>query len=214
MVVTDREDLARIARSIRDWGRDCYCAGGENNTCGKRFSQQFGTLPYGYDHKYVYSHLGYNLKATDLQAAIGSAQLPRLDEFVTARQRNHARLLEALRPYEDRLVLPAAPAHSEPSWFAFVVTVREDAGFTRGELTSFLEAHRIETRSLFGGNLLRHPAFELIERRVVGDLANTDAIMSRTFFVGVYPGIDDARLDHVIATFERFMTGERTTMVR
>ena len=131
MVVTDDEALARIARSIRDWGRDCYCAGGENNTCGKRFAQQFGSLPFGYDHKYVYSHLGYNLKATDMQAAIGSVQLGRLDGFVAARKRNHARLLEALRPYEDRLLLPAAGSGADPSWFAFVVTVREDAGFTR-----------------------------------------------------------------------------------
>ena len=163
MVVTDDEEFARIARSVRDWGRDCYCAGGENNTCGKRFSQQFGSLPHGYDHKYVYSHLGYNLKATDMQAAIGCAQLARLDEFIAARKHNHARLLEALRPYEDRLILPVAPPQADPSWFGFVITVREDAGFTRSELTAFLEMNRIETRSLFGGNLLRHPAFEAIE---------------------------------------------------
>jgi len=210
MVVTDREELARIARSIRDWGRDCYCAGGENNTCGKRFSQQFGSLPYGYDHKYVYSHLGYNLKATDMQAAIGGAQLARLGDFVAARKHNHARLLEALQPYEDRLILPVVPPHTDPSWFCFVITVREDAGFTRNELTAFLEANRIETRSLFSGNLLRHPAFEAIERRVVGDLANTDAVMKDTFFVGVYPGIDDPRMDYVIDTFHRFIGGERT----
>jgi CDP-6-deoxy-D-xylo-4-hexulose-3-dehydrase len=195
MVVSNDEDLGRIARSIRDWGRDCYCVGGENNTCGKRFSQQFGSLPYGYDHKYVYSHLGYNLKATDMQAAIGCAQLARLEHFIAARKRNHARLLEALRPYEDRFILPVAPPHTEPSWFSFVITVREDAGFTRGELTAFLEANRIETRHLFSGNLLRHPAFEAIERRVVGDLRNTDIVMNSTFFVGVYPGIDDARMD-------------------
>ena len=205
MVVTNDERLARIAQSIRDWGRDCYCAGGENNTCGKRFSQQFGSLPYGYDHKYVYSHLGYNLKATDMQAAIGNAQLVRIDEFVAARKRNHARLLAALRPYEDRLILPTTPANTDPSWFAFVVTVREDAGFTRADLTAFLEANRIETRGLFSGNLLRHPAFENVDRRVVGDLANTDAVTNRTFFVGVFPGIDDARMDHVIDTFARFM---------
>ena len=209
MVVTDDEELARIARSVRDWGRDCYCVGGENNTCGKRFSQQFGSLPHGYDHKYVYSHLGYNLKATDMQAAIGRAQLARLDGFVAVRKRNHARLFEALRSYEDRLILPAAPPHTDPSWFCFVITVREDAGFTRNELTGFLEANRIETRNLFSGNLLRHPAFENIERRVVGDLANTDAVMERTFFIGVYPGIDDARLDYMAAAFARFMAGER-----
>jgi len=209
MVVTDDEELARIARSIRDWGRDCYCAGGENNTCGKRFTQQFGSLPYGYDHKYVYSHLGYNLKATDMQAAIGCAQLARLEGFVAARKRNHARLLEALRPYEDRLVLPLVPAHTDPSWFCFVITVREDAGFTRNELTGFLEANRIETRNLFSGNLLRHPAFESIERRVVGELAATDVVMERTFFVGVYPGIDEARMNYMIEVFGRFMDGER-----
>lgn len=209
MVVTNDEDLARIARSVRDWGRDCYCVGGENNTCGKRFSQQFGSLPYGYDHKYVYSHLGYNLKATDMQAAIGCAQLARLDGFVAARKRNHARLFEALRPYEDRLLLSVAPPHTDPSWFCFVITVREDAGFTRNELTGFLEANRIETRNLFSGNLLRHPAFESIERRVVGDLANTDAVMERTFFVGCYPGIDEARLEYMVEVFGRFMAGER-----
>jgi CDP-4-dehydro-6-deoxyglucose reductase, E1 len=209
MVVTDDEELARIARSVRDWGRDCYCAGGENNTCGKRFSQQFGTLPFGYDHKYVYSHLGYNLKATDLQAAIGCAQLDRLEEFGAARRANHARLFEALLPYEDRLLLPRAPELTDPSWFCFVITVREDAGFTRNQLTGFLEANRVETRNLFSGNLLRHPAFEHIPRRVVGELAVTDAIMERTFFVGVYPGIDEARMDHTIDVFRRFMRGER-----
>jgi len=209
MVVTDDDELARIARSVRDWGRDCYCAGGENNTCGKRFGQQFGSLPYGYDHKYVYSHLGYNLKATDMQAAIGCAQLARLDDFIAARKRNHARLLEALRPYEDRLILPVAPPHTDPSWFSFVITVREDAGFTRNELTGFLEANRIETRNLFSGNLLRHPAFETIERRVVGELTNSDAVMNRTFFVGVYPGIDDARMDYMIDALGRFMAGAR-----
>src|SRR5258705_2119672 len=134
MVVTNDEDLGRIARSIRDWGRDCYCAGGENNTCGKRFAQQFGSLPYGYDHKYVYSHLGYNLKATDMQAAIGCAQLARLDGFIAVRKHNHARLFEALSPFQDRLLLPVAPPHTDPSWFGFVITVREDAGFTRNEL--------------------------------------------------------------------------------
>jgi CDP-6-deoxy-D-xylo-4-hexulose-3-dehydrase len=211
MVVTDDEELARIARSIRDWGRDCYCAGGENNTCGKRFSQQFGSLPHGYDHKYVYSHLGYNLKATDMQAAIGCAQLARLDGFIAARKHNHARLFEALAPFQERLILPVAPPHTDPSWFGFVITVREDAGFSRNELTGFLEANRIETRTLFSGNLLRHPAFENIERRVVSDLATSDAITERTFFVGVYPGIDDTRADYMAATFERFMAGARAT---
>ena len=212
MVYTKDQALARIAQSIRDWGRDCYCAGGENNTCGKRFAQQFGSLPYGYDHKYVYSHLGYNLKATDMQAAIGCAQLARLDGFIAARKHNHARLFEALSPFQDRLLLPVALPHTDPSWFGFVITVREDAGFTRNELTGFLEANRIETRTLFSGNLLRHPAFETIERRVIGDLETTDAITERTFFVGVYPGLDDARVDYMADTFAHFMSGSRTTI--
>ena len=146
-----------------------------------------------------------------MQAAIGCAQLARLDGFVETRKHNHARLLEGLRPYEDRLILPATPPHTDPSWFCFVVTVREDAGFKRNELTSFLEANRIETRSLFSGNLLRHPAFEGIEHRVVGDLANTDVVMNDTFFVGVYPGIDDVRVDYIADTFDRFMAGSRTS---
>ena len=208
-VVTDDETLARIARSMRDWGRDCYCAGGENNTCGKRFSQQFGTLPFGYDHKYVYSHIGYNLKVTDMQAAIGCAQLEKLDDFVAKRKYNFQRLLEILCPYEDRLILPKAIEHADPAWFSFVITVRKDAGFSRDDLTHFLEANRIETRNLFSGNLLRHPAFESIPRRVVGDLTNTDLIMTNTFFIGVYPGIDEAQLGYITDVFSRFMAGER-----
>jgi len=208
-VVTDDEELARIARSFRDWGRDCYCAGGENNTCGTRFSQQFGTLPFGYDHKYVYSHIGYNLKVTDMQAAIGCAQLEKLPDFIARRRANFDWLLEVLRPYEDRLLLPSATPHSAPSWFGFVITVRKDAGFTRAALVKFLETNRIETRTLFAGNLLRHPAFQDIPHRVVRDLTNTDTIMNDTFFVGVYPGLDAARLDHMADVFTRFMNGER-----
>src|SRR5207244_405126 len=162
---------------------------------------------HSYDHKYVYSHLGYNLKATDLQAAIGCAQLDRLASFGAARKHNHARLRDALRPYEDRLILPTTPPNTDPSWFSFVVTVRTDAGFNRADLTAFLEARRIETRGLFSGNLLRHPAFESIARRVVSDLANTDIVMNDAFFVGVYPGIDDRRMDYLIDAFEQFMAG-------
>jgi CDP-4-dehydro-6-deoxyglucose reductase, E1 len=208
-VVTNDERLARIARSYRDWGRDCYCAGGENNTCGTRFSQQFGTLPHGFDHKYVYSHIGYNLKVTDMQAAIGCAQLAKLGGFVSRRRENFASLLAALKPYEDRLILPSSTAHSEPSWFGFVMTVRKDAGFSRADIVRFLEANRVETRALFAGNLLRHPAFEGIPHRVAGDLANTDVVMRDTFFVGVYPGLDSARLDFMVSAFERFFRGER-----
>ena len=208
-VATNDERLARIARSFRDWGRDCYCAGGENNTCGTRFSQQFGSLPHGYDHKYVYSHVGYNLKVTDMQAAIGCAQLKKLDGFIAKRRANFDTLHAALRPYEDRLILPVASPKSEPSWFTFAITVRKDAGFPRADIIRFLEAHRIETRSLFAGNLLRHPAFQGIRHRVVRDLTNTDTVMSDTFFVGVYPGIDTARMDHMTSVFARFFRGER-----
>jgi CDP-4-dehydro-6-deoxyglucose reductase, E1 len=208
-VITNDEPLARIARSIRDWGRDCYCAGGESNTCGKRFGQQFGTLPHGYDHKYVYSHLGYNLKATDMQAAVGCAQLAKLGRFVERRKANFAKLAALLKPYQDRLILPRATEGSDPAWFGFVITVGPDAGFRRIDLTSYLELNRIETRPLFAGNLLRHPAFADIQHRVVGDLTNTDLITSNTFFIGVYPGIGDVQLDHIAQSFAQFMQGQR-----
>jgi CDP-6-deoxy-D-xylo-4-hexulose-3-dehydrase len=208
-VVTDDDDLARIARSFRDWGRDCYCSGGESNTCGKRFSQRFGSLPSGYDHKYVYSHIGYNLKVTDMQAAIGCAQLDKLEDFIIQRKRNHRHLMRTLVPYEDRLILPSAGESADPSWFCFAITVRPEADFTRNDLTKFLEANRIETRNLFSGNLLRHPAFENINCRIVGDLDNTDLIMNNTFFIGVYPGIAQPQLDKIADTFARFMNGER-----
>jgi CDP-4-dehydro-6-deoxyglucose reductase, E1 len=212
-VVTNDEQLARIARSFRDWGRDCYCAGGESNTCGTRFSQQFGSLPAGYDHKYVYSHLGYNLKVTDMQAAIGCAQLGKLPQFIESRRRNFERLMSALMPFEDRLILPKATPKSTPSWFGFAITVRESAGFSRADIVRFLEANRIETRPLFAGNLLRHPAFNGVPHRVVGDLANTDRVTTDTFFVGVYPGLDDARLDYMTSVFGRFMHGDRVLSV-
>lgn len=208
-VVTNNPQLAAIAESFRDWGRDCYCAGGESNTCGTRFNQEFGTLPRGYDHKYVYSHIGYNLKVTDMQAAVGCAQLAKLDSFVAKRQANFGKLLEICRPYEDRLILPKATPHSEPSWFGFAITVREKAGFTRTDLARFLDANRIETRNLFSGNLLRHPAFESIPHRIVQDLTNTDTVMNNTLFIGVYPGLDHSQLDYVAEVFERFMRGER-----
>jgi CDP-6-deoxy-D-xylo-4-hexulose-3-dehydrase len=212
-VATDSEDLARIARSIRDWGRDCYCAGGESNTCGKRFSQQlaaatpvgqYGDLPAGYDHKYVYSHIGYNLKLTDMQAAIGCAQLAKLDRFIARRKENFNHLTRMLAPYEDRLLLPKALPNSDPSWFCYVITVRENAGFSRNELTAFLEKSRIETRNLFSGNLLRHPAFAGIEHRVVGDLVNTDVITNNTFFIGLYPGIGETELGVIADAFRSF----------
>jgi CDP-4-dehydro-6-deoxyglucose reductase, E1 len=204
-VVTNDDELARIARSFRDWGRDCYCTGGENNTCGKRFSQQFGTLPVGYDHKYVYSHIGYNLKVTDMQAAIGCAQLKKLDGFVVRRKENFVKLTELLKPFEGRLILPKATPKSDPSWFAYPITVRTEAGFVRNEMTQFLESKKIETRNLFSGNLLRHPAFEGISCRVEGGLANSDLITTNTFFIGVYPGLTDEHLKYVAEVVEEFM---------
>ena len=207
-VAAANEDLARIARSFRDWGRDCYCAGGENNTCGKRFAQQFGTLPFGYDHKYVYSHIGYNLKVTDMQAAIGVAQLGKIKDFVAARKRNHAALTAGLKKHERYLVLHSAPANADPSWFGFVITVRPDAPFTRAALVNVLETARIETRNLFAGNLLRHPAYAGINHRVAGPLANTDLITSNTFFIGVYPGLTEEMIRHVVATFHRFIAAQ------
>lgn len=203
-VVTNSEDLARVARSFRDWGRDCYCSGGENNTCGKRFTQQFGTLPYGYDHKYVYSHIGYNLKVTDMQAAVGVAQLDKLEGFIQARKSHFKAIHDGLKPFEDRIILPEATPASDPSWFGFVISVRPGARFTRNELTGYLEQAGIETRNLFSGNLTRQPAYLDIPKRVVGDLRNTDFIMENTFFIGVYPGLDDAQIGYVLDRFNEF----------
>jgi CDP-6-deoxy-D-xylo-4-hexulose-3-dehydrase len=204
-VATNDTHLARIVCSMRDWGRDCYCKGGQNNTCGLRFSQQFGTLPFGYDHKYVYSHIGYNLKVTDMQAAVGCAQLKKLDYFTSRRKENFALLYKLLKPFSDKLILPEAIPRSDPSWFAFVISVRENAGFTRNELSRYLEQNGIETRNLFSGNLLRHPAFEGIKCRVVGSLKNTDFVTQNTFFVGVYPGLSKTDLYYIADIFNKFM---------
>jgi CDP-6-deoxy-D-xylo-4-hexulose-3-dehydrase len=206
-VATDDAQLARIARSFRDWGRDCYCVGGANNTCGKRFGQQFGTLPFGYDHKYVYTHIGYNLKATDMQAAVGVAQLAKLPGFIDARRRYHAALSAGLSRYDTDLILPIAPERAEPSWFGYVITVRPSAPFTREDLVGALEGAKIETRNLFCGNILRHPAYQGIDHRVAGTLENSDIIMDRTFFIGVHPGLTDAMEQHVLATVDQFMVG-------
>jgi len=204
-VVSHDEDLAKIARSFRDWGRDCYCSGGENSTCGKRFSQQFGTLPVGYDHKYVYSHIGYNLKVTDMQAAIGVAQLGKLNSFIEARKQHHALLTAGLKKHEQHLVLHTASPKAEPSWFGFVLTVRPEAPFTRAELVNALETAKIETRNLFCGNLLRHPAYQCIEHRVVGPLTNSDIITTSTFFIGVYPGLTDEMIRYMQSTIDTFI---------
>jgi CDP-6-deoxy-D-xylo-4-hexulose-3-dehydrase len=206
-VFSENEKLMRLVASFRDWGRDCYCLGGESNTCGVRFSQQFGTLPLGYDHKYVYSHIGYNLKATDLQAAIGCAQLEKLPHFVARRKENFSRLYEGLRHFEDRLILPQATPKADPAWFGFPLTVRANAGFTRTELTRYLDEHKIETRNLFGGNLLRQPAYLDLDCRTIGELQNTDRIMNDSFFLGCYPGLHPRAIDYTLDVCATFIKG-------
>jgi CDP-6-deoxy-D-xylo-4-hexulose-3-dehydrase len=201
-VFTDNDDLARIAASFRDWGRDCYCAGGENNTCGKRFGQQLGDLPFGYDHKYVYSHIGYNLKATDMQSAVGVAQLRKLPGFIDARKRNHAQLTAGLQKHSDKLILHTCPDKADPSWFGYVITVKPDVGVSRADIVGALEAAKIETRNLFCGNLLKHPAYQNINHRVVGDLINTDLITTNTFFIGVYPGLTTEMISYMLSIFD------------
>ncbi len=213
-VVASTNRLRKIAESFRDWGRDCWCPSGKDNTCGKRFDWQLGDLPHGYDHKYVYSHLGYNLKPLDVQAAIGRQQLRKLDSFVAARRANHARLRAALVPYEDFLILPEATPGSEPSWFGLLVVVRDGAPFTRRDLVQHLEQHKVQTRQLFAGNLLRQPAFKGVQHRVVGGLTNTDKIMNDGLFIGVYPGLTNAMLgyvEQVVADF--FQTARQTRRV-
>jgi CDP-6-deoxy-D-xylo-4-hexulose-3-dehydrase len=205
-VLTGNGRLRRIAESFRDWGRDCWCPSGKDNTCGKRFGWRLGQLPEGYDHKYVYSHLGYNLKPLDVQAAIGRQQLRKLDAFVAARRTNHARLSALLGPFVEFLSVQRPTPHSDPSWFGLLLTVRDGAPFTRRDLVRHLEARGVQTRQLFGGNLLRQPAFQGVSHRVVGDLTNTDKLMNDAFFVGVYPGLTPAMLDHMEEAFADFFT--------
>jgi len=203
-VITDDPKLARIIRSYRDWGRDCYCEGGENNTCGCRFTKQFGTLPKGYDHKYVYSRIGYNLKMTDMQAAVGVAQMDKLETFTARRKKNFRSLRDGLKDLEEFFILPCATEHADPSWFAFILTLREGAPFTRVELARHLDSALIETRGLFAGNLLRQPGYMSIPHRVVGGLENTDHIMNNTLFLGVYPGLTPAKIGYVTDTIRKF----------
>ncbi|MCE5331143.1 MAG: lipopolysaccharide biosynthesis protein RfbH [Bacteroidales bacterium] len=190
-IMTNDSQLARIVRSFRDWGRDCYCMGGENNTCGKRFSQQFGNLPFGYDHKYVYSEIGYNLKMTDIQAAIGAAQMDKLDYFVQKRKENFQKHLNIFSRYNQYFDLEKATEGSDPSWFAFVVTVKENAPFSRDNITKYLNDHLIETRNLFAGNITKQPAYLNKKWRISDNLDVTDNIMNHTFFLGTYPGLTD-----------------------
>lgn len=203
-VFTNDNLLKVIAESFRDWGRDCYCEPGNDNTCGKRFGWQLGDLPAGYDHKYTYSHLGYNLKITDMQAAVALAQMDRLDGFVEARKSNFRHLKERLATVEEFLILPEATPKSDPSWFGFPITVRADAGVNRVDLLKYLDQYKIGTRLLFAGNLTRQPYFKGRNYRVSGELRNTDTIMNQTFWIGVYPGLDSNMLDYVVDRIETF----------
>ncbi|MGP0587786.1 lipopolysaccharide biosynthesis protein RfbH [Paenibacillus timonensis] len=214
-VYTNNHKLAKIILSLRDWGRDCYCPSGVDNTCCKRFNAQYGELPFGYDHKYVYSHFGYNLKITDMQAAIGCAQLEKLEDFITARINNWNYLREGLRGLEDIFIIPEANENSQPSWFGFLISVREEAGFKREDIVAHLEEQRIQTRMLFAGNLIKHPCFDEMRKqnkgyRQIGDLTNTNFAMNQTFWIGVYPGMTREKLDYMISSIKQFVKFVRT----
>ncbi len=209
-VYTDNKLLYRLVNSYRDWGRDCYCQPGMDGTCGHRFEGQYGELPVGYDHKYVYSHFGYNLKATDMQAAIGCAQLEKLDSFIESRKRNWQYLREQLRECEEFLILPEAQENAEPSWFGFLITVRAEKGISRDGLSSYLEQNHIQTRNLFAGNLVKHPCFDEMRKaktgyRVIGNLDQTDRIMRDSFWIGVYPGMTDQKLDYMVEKIKEYI---------
>jgi CDP-4-dehydro-6-deoxyglucose reductase, E1 len=211
-VYTNDTQLKRLVESFRDWGRDCWCPSGHDNTCKRRFNQQFGELPHGYDHKYVYSHFGYNLKVTDMQAAIGCAQLEKLPGFIEARKKNWSQLRDGLAGLSDKFILPEPTRQSEPSWFGFLLTVKENAGFSRDQIVAHLEKKGIQTRMLFAGNLIKHPCFDEMRStgagyRVVGQLANTDTIMNHSFWLGVYPGITAHTRAYMVETIRTFAAG-------
>lgn len=204
-VCTDDDQLAKIVKSFRDWGRDCFCSGGENNTCGKRFTQKFGTLPYGYDHKYVYSEIGYNLKMTDMQAAIGVAQIEKLNEFCEKRKENYNRYQEIFGKYQKYFILPKATDNSDPAWFSYIVSIRPDAPFNRDDIVNFLNNNLIETRNLFAGNMIKQPAFIGRNYRIAEHLNNTDFIMNSTFFMGTYPGNTPLKMEYIEKIIDEFM---------
>lgn len=200
-VYTNNPLLNRLILSYRDWGRDCICPSGRDNVCGHRFDKQFGELPIGYDHKYVYSHFGYNMKATDMQAAVGCEQLKKLPLFIEKRRNNWERLYKALECQKDKIILPEPSENSIPSWFGFIISVKPESGISRNEVTDYIEKHNIQTRLLFSGNLIKHPCFDQIRHtdayRIAGDLINTDFVMNNTFWVGVYPGMTDTMIDYI-----------------
>jgi len=212
-VLTDKPALQVLIDSFRDWGRDCWCEPGVDNTCGKRFDWQLGTLPCGYDHKYTYSHVGYNLKATDMQAALGVSQIDKLPHFIARRKENFAYLKQALKPLEDVIVLPEATPDSDPSWFGFPIGVKDNAPFKRDQLTKALETNKIGTRLLFAGNLLRQPAYEGWEYRVVGEMANTDYVMNNVFWIGVFPGLTKEMLDYIAKTAIDFVANAKAGLL-
>jgi CDP-4-dehydro-6-deoxyglucose reductase, E1 len=208
-ICTDDPQLALLVRAFRDWGRDCYCAGGENNTCGKRFSQKFGDLPVGFDHKYVYSEIGYNLKMTDIQAAIGVAQIEKLPEFCDRRREHFMEWKRIFSKYPDYFILPEATKNADPAWFAFIVTLKESTPFTRNQLTDYLDTKLIETRVLFAGNITKQPGFINKDWRIADHLNNTDYIMNNTFFLGTYPGLTKEMFDYTEGVIENFMSKKK-----
>ena len=203
-VLVNNASLKKVAESFRDWGRDCWCAPGKDNTCGERYCQQLGDLPDGYDHKYTYSHIGFNLKVSDMQAAVGLSQLTKADHFVARRKENHAMLLGMFKEFEEHFILPVATENSDPSWFGFMLTIRENSPINRNKFVEYLENNKIGTRLFFGGNMLRQPAYSTLNYRKIGDLENSDIVMNNSFWLGVWPGLEKKHYDYIIEVVRNY----------